>query len=197
MSISFTLSLLLRSALYHLPKLFTGFSLDRWDDVLSDLKAKPILDTPPPQYQASGFCRFELHPCPIGELDQVLQNPSPFRYWFGCDGEVTYIVLHPDATSLLIWREGSSLWKTGSPRLCTQWQYPPPVSASQWWSSRRWNAYWTCRSSTERASGITQAHGRSSVSFPLACGVSYCRHWLGRATILSGRHDSYSHPQWF
>lgn len=39
-----------------LPQALHCFLLDRWDDVLSNLKVKPILDTPPPQYQASGCC---------------------------------------------------------------------------------------------------------------------------------------------
>ena len=87
------------------------FLLDCWDDVPFDLKAKLILDTPPPQFQASGFCRFELHSCPIGELDQVLQNPSPFRYWFGCDSEVVRechdgrlldATCHPQSLSVIV-----------------------------------------------------------------------------------------------
>ena len=71
------------------------FLFDLWDDVLSDIKAKPILDTPPPQYQVFGFCRFELHPCPIGELDQVLRNPSPPK--------CTVIQLYVGGPQVLIW----------------------------------------------------------------------------------------------
>lgn len=62
------------------PQALHGLFSDSWDGAFSNFEAKLILDTPFLQYQASGICWFELHPFPIGELNQVLQNPSSFRH---------------------------------------------------------------------------------------------------------------------